>query len=122
MLKTGSQLISPLLYLDAKFQRLMGVTVLWLFDQLPSAFNVGLSYNLYKKHGERILLEDKYYHYFVVNEIFLSLLSSYYCEFFLQVGKHGIIIEFTDPDYNTRRSATYLPEIAAHEGNFFHFV
>lgn len=36
---------------------------------------------------------------------------------FLQVGKHGIIIEFSDPDYNTRRSATYLPEVAAHEGN-----
>ena len=34
----------------------------------------------------------------------------------LQVGKHGIIIEFNDPDYNTRRSATYLPEVAAHEG------
>ncbi|XP_051119924.1 uncharacterized protein At2g38710 [Andrographis paniculata] len=33
-----------------------------------------------------------------------------------EVGKHGIIIEFTDTDYNTRRSATYLPEIAAHEG------
>ncbi|GLT57038.1 hypothetical protein SLA2020_300410 [Shorea laevis] len=33
-----------------------------------------------------------------------------------EVGRHGIIIEFTDPDYNTRRSATYLPEIAAHEG------
>ncbi|XP_048428610.1 uncharacterized protein At2g38710 isoform X3 [Pyrus x bretschneideri] len=33
-----------------------------------------------------------------------------------EIGKHGIIIEFTDPDYNTRRSATYLPEIAAHEG------
>lgn len=27
-----------------------------------------------------------------------------------------MIIEFTDPDYSTRRSATYLPEIAAHEG------
>ncbi|MBA0596211.1 hypothetical protein Gorai_013042 [Gossypium raimondii] len=26
-----------------------------------------------------------------------------------EVGKHGIIIEFVD-DYNTRRSATYLPE------------
>ena len=37
-------------------------------------------------------------------------------EFFLQVGKHGIIIEFIDPDYNTRRSATYLPDIAANEG------
>lgn len=34
----------------------------------------------------------------------------------LQVGKHGLIIEFTDPDYSTRRSATYLPEVAAHEG------
>ncbi|KAK4480426.1 hypothetical protein RD792_013499 [Penstemon davidsonii] len=33
-----------------------------------------------------------------------------------EVGKHGIIIEFTDPNYNTRRSATYLPEVAAHEG------
>ena len=33
-----------------------------------------------------------------------------------EVGTHGIIIEFTDPDYNTRRSATYLPEVAAHEG------
>ncbi|CAL5363328.1 unnamed protein product [Camellia sinensis] len=33
-----------------------------------------------------------------------------------KVGKHGIIIEFTDPDYNTRRNATYLPEVAAHEG------
>ncbi|XP_022956210.1 uncharacterized protein At2g38710-like isoform X2 [Cucurbita moschata] len=33
-----------------------------------------------------------------------------------EVGKHGIIIEFNDPDYNTRRSATYLPEVAAHEG------
>ncbi|XP_019427679.1 PREDICTED: uncharacterized protein At2g38710-like [Lupinus angustifolius] len=33
-----------------------------------------------------------------------------------EVGTHGIIIEFSDPDYNTRRSATYLPEVAAHEG------
>ncbi|XP_027365408.1 uncharacterized protein At2g38710 isoform X2 [Abrus precatorius] len=33
-----------------------------------------------------------------------------------EVGMHGIIIEFTDPDYNTRRSATYLPEVAANEG------
>ncbi|TYH73311.1 hypothetical protein ES332_D05G320300v1 [Gossypium tomentosum] len=32
-----------------------------------------------------------------------------------EVGKHGIIIEFVD-DYNTRRSATYLPEVPAHEG------
>lgn len=33
-----------------------------------------------------------------------------------EVGKHGIIIEFTDPDYNTKRSATYLPDVAAQEG------
>ncbi|KAF9598597.1 hypothetical protein IFM89_028266 [Coptis chinensis] len=33
-----------------------------------------------------------------------------------EVGKHGMIIEFTDPDYNVRRSATYLPEVAEHEG------
>ena len=33
-----------------------------------------------------------------------------------EVGKHGLIIEFTDPDYNVRRSGTYLPEVAAHEG------
>lgn len=33
-----------------------------------------------------------------------------------EVGKHGIIIEFTEPGYNTRRNATYLPEVAAHEG------
>jgi len=33
-----------------------------------------------------------------------------------EVGKHGLIIEFTDPDYNIRRSATYLPEVASHEG------
>ncbi|GMI90410.1 hypothetical protein like AT2G38710 [Hibiscus trionum] len=32
-----------------------------------------------------------------------------------EVGKHGIIIEFVD-DYNTRRNATYLPEVPAHEG------
>ncbi|XP_075644540.1 uncharacterized protein At2g38710 [Castanea sativa] len=33
-----------------------------------------------------------------------------------EVGKHGLIIEFTDPDNNTKRNATYLPEVAAHEG------
>ncbi|KVI09610.1 uncharacterized protein At2g38710-like [Cynara cardunculus var. scolymus] len=33
-----------------------------------------------------------------------------------EVGKHGIVIEFTDPDYNTKRNATYLPEVAAQEG------
>jgi uncharacterized protein (TIGR00296 family) len=32
-----------------------------------------------------------------------------------EVGKHGMILEFTDPD-NCRRSATYLPEVAAQEG------
>ncbi|ONK63255.1 uncharacterized protein A4U43_C07F12980 [Asparagus officinalis] len=32
-----------------------------------------------------------------------------------EVGKHGLIIEFTDPDNNIRRSGTYLPEVAAHE-------
>ena len=41
--------------------------------------------------------------------------------FLLQVGKHGMIIEFTDPDNNTKRSATYLPEVAAHEGNHSQF-
>ncbi|CAN1268423.1 Uncharacterized protein At2g38710 [Linum perenne] len=38
-----------------------------------------------------------------------------------EVGVHGIIIEFTDPNSNTRRSATYLPEVAAHEGTSFLF-
>ncbi|XP_050210435.1 uncharacterized protein At2g38710 [Mercurialis annua] len=33
-----------------------------------------------------------------------------------EIGKHGLIIEFTDPNNNARRSATYLPEVAAHEG------
>ncbi|XP_010536300.1 PREDICTED: uncharacterized protein At2g38710-like [Tarenaya hassleriana] len=33
-----------------------------------------------------------------------------------EVGKHGIIIEFTDPEHNTRRNGTYLPEVPAHEG------
>ena len=41
---------------------------------------------------------------------------------FIQIGQHGIIIEFTDPDYNTRRNATYLPEVAAQEGEFVAFV
>lgn len=44
------------------------------------------------------------------------------CSMIFQVGKHGIIIEFTDPDYNTRRSATYLPEVAAHEGDILFFI
>ena len=39
----------------------------------------------------------------------------------MQVGKHGLIIEFTDPDYNIRRSATYLPEVASHEGELIIF-
>ncbi|KDP43377.1 hypothetical protein JCGZ_26477 [Jatropha curcas] len=33
-----------------------------------------------------------------------------------EIGKHGLIIEFVDPNNNARRSATYLPEVAAHEG------
>ncbi|KAF2294869.1 hypothetical protein GH714_025286 [Hevea brasiliensis] len=33
-----------------------------------------------------------------------------------EIGKHGLIIEFIDPNNNIRRSATYLPEVAAHEG------
>jgi uncharacterized protein (TIGR00296 family) len=33
-----------------------------------------------------------------------------------EVGKHGTIIEFTDPNSNARRSATYLPDVAAAEG------
>ncbi|KAL0710959.1 hypothetical protein Bca4012_017937 [Brassica carinata] len=32
-----------------------------------------------------------------------------------EVGKHGIIIDFTEPVTNTRRNATYLPEVPAHE-------
>jgi uncharacterized protein (TIGR00296 family) len=32
-----------------------------------------------------------------------------------EIGKHGMILEFTDPE-SVRRSATYLPEIAAQEG------
>ncbi|WOL09540.1 hypothetical protein Cni_G18293 [Canna indica] len=52
-------------------------------------------------------------------ECTVSLLTDY--ESVLQyldweIGKHGLIIEFTDPEYNIRRSATYLPEVAAHEG------
>ncbi|KAJ6727444.1 AMMECR1-like protein [Salix purpurea] len=40
--------------------------------------------------------------------------ASHYLDW--EVGKHGLIIEFTDPNNNARRSATYLPEVAAHEG------
>eukprot|EP00252_Welwitschia_mirabilis_P009168 TRINITY_DN2151_c0_g1_i1.p1 TRINITY_DN2151_c0_g1~~TRINITY_DN2151_c0_g1_i1.p1 ORF type:complete len:236 (-),score=23.73 TRINITY_DN2151_c0_g1_i1:20-637(-) len=32
-----------------------------------------------------------------------------------EIGKHGLIVDFTDPN-GTRRSATYLPEVAAEEG------
>lgn len=38
---------------------------------------------------------------------------SHYLEW--EMGKHGVILEFTDPD-NYRRSATYLPEVPAQEG------
>lgn len=33
----------------------------------------------------------------------------------VQIGKHGMILEFTDPE-SSRRSATYLPEVASQEG------
>lgn len=33
-----------------------------------------------------------------------------------EVGKHGIIIEFVDPDSRTSRTATFLPHVAEHEG------
>lgn len=33
-----------------------------------------------------------------------------------EVGKHGIIIDFSEPNSGTTRSATYLPEVASHEG------
>ncbi|MCL7025622.1 hypothetical protein MKW94_017010 [Papaver nudicaule] len=33
-----------------------------------------------------------------------------------EVGTHGIIIKFTDADYNVRRSGTYLPEVAEQQG------
>ncbi|KAL9267524.1 hypothetical protein AKJ16_DCAP21507 [Drosera capensis] len=33
-----------------------------------------------------------------------------------EIEKHGMIIEFTDHNHNIRRSATYLPEVAASEG------
>ncbi|CAG8586025.1 1033_t:CDS:2, partial [Acaulospora colombiana] len=36
-------------------------------------------------------------------------------DFFLQVGVHGIWIEFVD-DHNRRRTATYLPEVAEEQG------
>jgi uncharacterized protein (TIGR00296 family) len=32
-----------------------------------------------------------------------------------EIGTHGITIEFTDPHTHAHRSATFLPEIAAHE-------
>lgn len=32
-----------------------------------------------------------------------------------EIGIHGIIIEFTDPSSKLRRSATFLPEVPAHE-------
>lgn len=32
------------------------------------------------------------------------------------MGLHGITAEFADPGTGARRSATFLPEVAAHEG------
>ncbi|XP_020085537.1 uncharacterized protein At2g38710-like isoform X3 [Ananas comosus] len=52
---------------------------------------------------------------FQKSEILMST-SSASLSFCTHIGKHGLIIEFTDPDCNIRRSATYLPEIAAQEG------
>jgi hypothetical protein len=33
-----------------------------------------------------------------------------------EVGTHGLIIEFTDPAMRCRRTATFLPEVAAEQG------
>ncbi|GAQ77747.1 AMMECR1 protein [Klebsormidium nitens] len=51
-------------------------------------------------------------------QVTVSLLTDYevvdhYLDW--EVGKHGMILEFIDP-HNYRRSATYLPEVAQHEG------
>lgn len=51
---------------------------------------------------------------------FTSILFSR-MKWFVQVGNHGIIIEFTNPDYNIRRNATYLPEVTTQEGNYHLF-
>lgn len=32
-----------------------------------------------------------------------------------EIGQHGLIIEFVDPEFNCRRSATFLPEVAAEQ-------
>lgn len=79
--------------------KLLG-NLLWLCGSMTRC-----CYNMHEKYSESLMQ--------------LSFPLSYCCMFFLQIGKHGMIIEFTDPDYITRRSATYLPEVAAHEGNSF---
>lgn len=33
-----------------------------------------------------------------------------------QIGTHGLIIEFTDPVMQCKRTATFLPEVAADQG------
>lgn len=33
-----------------------------------------------------------------------------------EIGTHGLVIEFVDPGTGGRRTATFLPEVAAHEG------
>lgn len=33
-----------------------------------------------------------------------------------EVGTHGLVIEFLEPHSGARRTATFLPEVAAHEG------
>jgi uncharacterized protein (TIGR00296 family) len=52
-------------------------------------------------------------------EVTVSLLTNYeQAEGHLdwEIGRHGMILEFTDPRLNIRRSATYLPEVAEQEG------
>lgn len=34
----------------------------------------------------------------------------------LQVGVHGLLLEFVDPASGARRTATFLPEVARHQG------
>ncbi len=52
---------------------------------------------------------DIYRSVLVVLDIYVGL---------LQVGKHGILIEFED-GHGVLRSATYLPEVAHEQGSFY---
>ncbi|KAG6513856.1 uncharacterized protein At2g38710-like isoform X1 [Zingiber officinale] len=52
-------------------------------------------------------------------ECTVSILTNYESAFHYldwEIGKHGLIIEFVDPDCNMECSATYLPEVPAQEG------